>query len=65
MALRTIAVGEELVVDYGYKRSVAPDGSRRQTASKCTMESQQAASAAMGRVDKMGIQNSRLEKDEK
>ncbi|CAI5702512.1 unnamed protein product [Peronospora effusa] len=35
MALRTIAVGEELVVDKG---SVAPDGSRRQTASKFKTE---------------------------
>ncbi|CAI5706433.1 unnamed protein product [Peronospora farinosa] len=35
-ALRTIAVGEELVFDYGYKRSVAPDWSRRQTSPKDT-----------------------------
>ncbi|RMX66479.1 hypothetical protein DD238_002378 [Peronospora effusa] len=35
-ALRTITVGEELVFDYGYKRSVAPDWSRRQTSPKDT-----------------------------
>ncbi|KAG2771563.1 hypothetical protein Pcac1_g17446 [Phytophthora cactorum] len=33
-ALRNIAVGEELVFDYGYKRSVGPDWSQRRAASK-------------------------------
>ncbi|KAG6586603.1 Transcriptional repressor EZH1 [Phytophthora cinnamomi] len=35
-ALRDITVGEELVFDYGYKRSVGPDWSQRRTASKDT-----------------------------
>ncbi|EEY61877.1 uncharacterized protein PITG_13837 [Phytophthora infestans T30-4] len=33
-ALRDIGVGEELVFDYGYKRSVGPDCSHRRAASK-------------------------------
>ncbi|KAI9988034.1 hypothetical protein PInf_024294 [Phytophthora infestans] len=33
-ALRDIGVGEELVFDYGYKRSVGPDWSHRRAASK-------------------------------
>ncbi|KUF93618.1 hypothetical protein AM588_10004490 [Phytophthora nicotianae] len=33
-ALRDISVGEELVFDYGYKRSVGPDWSQRRAASK-------------------------------
>ncbi|ETN12566.1 hypothetical protein, variant 1 [Phytophthora nicotianae INRA-310] len=33
-ALRDISVGEELMFDYGYKRSVGPDWSQRRAASK-------------------------------
>jgi len=35
-ALRDTAIGEGLVFDYGYKRSVGPDWSQRQAASKNT-----------------------------
>ncbi|KAF1792443.1 hypothetical protein GQ600_4528 [Phytophthora cactorum] len=38
-ALRNIAVGEELVFDYGYKRSVGPDWSQRRAASKDSKDS--------------------------
>lgn len=35
-ALRSIAIGEELVFDYGYSRSVGPDWSQRQSLLKDT-----------------------------
>ncbi|KAE9048660.1 hypothetical protein PR001_g3719 [Phytophthora rubi] len=35
-ALRDIAIGEELVFDYGYRRRVGPDWSQRRSTSKDT-----------------------------